>query len=983
MTLTIETIGGTLGTPHETITPGSFAIGINLDGMEYGSAGAVANFNYAIPSLSELQYYKSQGLDLIRLPISWATLQTALNGPLTASYLSNIESVVNNAASVGIKVILDLHNFGGYEGNQLGSAAVTDADFANLWTKLASAFAGNPGIGGYDLMNEPNNMPSATAWTSAAQAAITAIRTVDTKTTIYVEGNNWSNSSSWSENNPGFAQLNDPSNNLVFSAHLYLDNNGSGTGYDWATEAAGGDTTQIGVQRLQDFVTWLKTNNFKGEIGELGVGNDNPAWLTALDNTLAYAKASNLQVTYWDAGPWLGAYPYSAEPTNGVNAPQMAVLDKYSGDYPTLAVASISGTTNPDAVVYLSENDVLLATVTANSAGVWTDTLKGLADGIHIIVAGDNLPTVDGTIAATVFDLVSGIAAPPVITAPAAVTIGVGTLTAIRGVSLSETGNTAGETFTVTLTDANGLLSATGNGITGSGTKALSVTGSLAQVNADLATLKDTDASTLSNTINLSTTDSLGNKATATVAVTANGLPIITHPATATVGVGTLTAISGVSLSETGTTAGETFAVTLTDANGLLSATGTGITGSGTKAMSVTGSLAQVNADLTTLKDTDASTLPNTINLSATDSLGNKAAAAVAVTVNGSVIGPGDNEILAYGATVSGAIEFAGSNATLSIAGPSAPSNTITGLDANGMNGDLIVLPGTAYMATDSVALDAANVLSVDLGGTVYKLQFDPTQSFVGDDFGIKANSQGQAVISMTAAAVGGTVIGPGDDAILAYSETVSGAIDFAGNNATLSIAGPSPPGNVITGFDANGATGDLIVVPGVAYTAADSVTLNTGNVLSVDLAGIVYKLQFDPSQSFAGHSFGIEAGSQGQVVIFDPPSGAAAPHSVDISAITSSSSSSPWSEMAFLNVKPHTNNASALWGGGKQADFSGQTNIQLPGRSFSMTQPIFSPSLGSVSPSHAGYSLPISVPDGRSETTWHVKLTALISHLG
>ena len=50
----------------------------------------------------------------------------------------------------------------------------------------------------------------------------------------------------------------------------------------------------------------------------------------------------------------------------------------------------------------------------------------------------------------------------PVIAVPGAQTVALGTATAIAGVSLAETGNTTGsETFTVTLKDSNGLLSAT------------------------------------------------------------------------------------------------------------------------------------------------------------------------------------------------------------------------------------------------------------------------------------------------------------------------------------------------------------------------------------------------------------------------------------------------------------------------------------------------------------------------------------------
>ncbi len=256
-------------------------------------------------------------------------------------------------------------------------------------------------------MNEPCNMPRATTWTDAAQAAITAIRTEDRATPIYVEGNDYSSADAWAEVNPGLASLSDPANNLIFSAHTYLDRDGSGTHYDWAQEVAAGVTPQIGVQRLSNFVQWLRANHLKGDLGEVGAGNDNPGWLAALDHTLAYAKASNLQVTYWAAGPWWGNYPYSVEPQNGVTAPQMAVLDKYSGDYPTLTVASLSGSADPGATIYLSENQGILATTFANASGNWRYTLKGLCPGVHIIVAGETLPTADGTIAATVFDLAS------------------------------------------------------------------------------------------------------------------------------------------------------------------------------------------------------------------------------------------------------------------------------------------------------------------------------------------------------------------------------------------------------------------------------------------------------------------------------------------------------------------------------------------------------------------------------------------------
>src|SRR5208283_4617138 len=97
--------------------------------------------------------------------------------------------------------------------------------------------------------------------------------------------------------------------------------------------------------------------------------------------------------------------------------------------------------------------------------------------------------------------------------APATATVQQNQATAISGVSLSETGNTAGETFTVTLSDTNGDLSAIGPGVSGAGTTSLTITGSLSQVNSDLATLTDTDAAAASDTIAITASDSFGNTA--------------------------------------------------------------------------------------------------------------------------------------------------------------------------------------------------------------------------------------------------------------------------------------------------------------------------------------------------------------------------------------------------------------------------------------------------------------------------------------
>src|SRR5208282_4752383 len=315
----------------------------------------------------------------------------------------------------------------------------------------------------------------------------------------------------------------------------------------------------------------------------------------------------------------------------------------------------------------------------------------------------------------------------PSITAPAAATVGVGQPGAIAGVSIAESPTTSGETFTATLADTHGLLAATGTGVSGSGTTSLTITGSLAQVDSDLATLTDTDATTPSDTIALNASDSNGGKATAaTIAVTVNGLPVIAAPASATVAQNQASAISGISLSESGNTASESFTVTLADANGKLSASGSGVSGSGTASLSITGSLAQVNTDLGTLTDTDASTAADTITLSAGDSFGNKAAPqSIAVNVTAQ---SGTPSITAPAAATAG-VSIAESpttsgetfTATLAdthgllaatgtgVSGSGTTSLTITGSLAQ-VDSDLATLTDTdATTPSDTIALNASD----------------------------------------------------------------------------------------------------------------------------------------------------------------------------------------------------------------------------------------------------------------------------------
>ena len=115
-----------------------------------------------------------------------------------------------------------------------------------------------------------------------------------------------------------------------------------------------------------------------------------------------------------------------------------------------------------------------------------------------------------------------------------------------------------------------------------------------------------------------------------------NGPPVVAAPASVTTLAGRPTTLGGVALSETGTTANESFSVVLSDTNGKLSAAGAlgaGVIGAGAGTLTVYGNIVQVNAALATLSNTDSVAAPDTIAIQATDSLGNASAGSIAVTV--------------------------------------------------------------------------------------------------------------------------------------------------------------------------------------------------------------------------------------------------------------------------------------------------------------------------------------------------------------
>lgn len=289
------------------LVAGTSVLGVGISGPENGTP--------TFPLSGDWSYLGGKGVKTVRLALAWENLQPTLASALDTGYVSSINTALASAAANGICLILDLHNYAHYvthsswvlgtfpPGNggssaagvfALGDVNLPIADFTDVWTRTVTTFTGKSGLCGYGLMNEPGNLASNSTWNTAAQAAITAIRAIDASTAIYVSGDGTINTAGFA---PSFYQPPQVTGtNLVYEAHQYWDYNPTtttpaGPGVYTSNYSTFSTTNYQGIKSIQAWLWWLKSNNFKGYLGEYGVPNsiadNNPQWIIQQGHTEA------------------------------------------------------------------------------------------------------------------------------------------------------------------------------------------------------------------------------------------------------------------------------------------------------------------------------------------------------------------------------------------------------------------------------------------------------------------------------------------------------------------------------------------------------------------------------------------------------------------------------------------------------------------------------------------------------------------------
>ena len=163
----------------------------------------------------DLDQIRDAGFNLIRVPISYRTLQHADGSWILDAYgqidFGKMDWIVNEAAQRGIYTIFDLHvwpeqrvayeKIGRADGKNIREA------MSRLWTAIAAHYRGNGAIAAFDLINEfPGN------W-GVQQVLSRAVRDADPDRVLVVEGFTL----------PEFLKLRQAGEfpNSIFSEHLY------------------------------------------------------------------------------------------------------------------------------------------------------------------------------------------------------------------------------------------------------------------------------------------------------------------------------------------------------------------------------------------------------------------------------------------------------------------------------------------------------------------------------------------------------------------------------------------------------------------------------------------------------------------------------------------------------------------------------------------------------------------------------------------
>ncbi|RFU72635.1 glycoside hydrolase family 5 [Trichoderma arundinaceum] len=302
--------------------------GINIAGFDFGcSTDGTCNVSGVYPPLKnfdgannypdgvgQMQHFiDDDNLNIFRLPCGWQYLVNSnLGGTLDANNLAVYDQLVQGCLGTGANCIIDIHNYARWNGKIIGQGGPTNAQFASLWTQLATKYASESRIW-FGIMNEPHDL-NVTTWAATVQTVVTAIRNAGaTSQNILLPGSGYQSAGTVISDGSAaaLAAVTNPDGsktNLIFDVHKYLDSDNSGTNSICVTDNV--------ANAFAPLATWLRSNNRKAILTETGGGNTASCEQYLCQQLQYINQNSDVYLGYvgWGAGSFDPGYPLAETP---------------------------------------------------------------------------------------------------------------------------------------------------------------------------------------------------------------------------------------------------------------------------------------------------------------------------------------------------------------------------------------------------------------------------------------------------------------------------------------------------------------------------------------------------------------------------------------------------------------------------------------------------------------------------------------------
>ena len=217
-------------------------------------------------------FIASLGMNCVRIPVNYRHWEDdARPGELDPRGFAHLDRAIDACAAAGLYTAIDLHAAPGYQNHHWHSdnpfhkplfwehRHFQDRAVA-LWEAIAARYAGRPEVAGYNVLNEPAD-ESNTALVAFYRRAIAAIRAVDERHMVFLDGNRYARE---------FTGFGEPFENAVYAIHQYPEP-GAADGGPYPGETAGRYFDRVAVEaEFRSMTEYMLERDLPVWVGEFG-----------------------------------------------------------------------------------------------------------------------------------------------------------------------------------------------------------------------------------------------------------------------------------------------------------------------------------------------------------------------------------------------------------------------------------------------------------------------------------------------------------------------------------------------------------------------------------------------------------------------------------------------------------------------------------------------------------------------------------------